>query len=144
VAKFLLQDQYLMSIMTISENSFGLVSNVIKLLTIRIGTPTPTEPVMQRLETMVGKLCQGHLEAIDESLEVTSCLILFQVIILGFSIWEFVFGPSSEPWYWYWVCHLVFSGIVYLVSFGFLIREGMSIFWTWKRMSRQNNQEISI
>jgi hypothetical protein len=136
--------------MAIAENSIGLISLIIKLLAVRIGAPALTEPVMQCLQRMFEKLCIGQFSEawrlVNESPEVVRCQILFQGFLLGHSLWEFIFGPGIEPRAWPWVCRLVLvcTAVMYLVTFGLLIREGIDLFWAWKRSSRQNDQEFII
>ena len=95
------KDQVVKICMVISERSIGLFTIILKLLANRIRAPTPTEPRLQQLLTLVKKLLRRQfLEAdrlISESPDVISCQIMFQVFWLGYAIWELILHQRHLP-----------------------------------------------
>jgi hypothetical protein len=135
------EDQVVKICMAISERSIGLFPTIFKLLENRIRAPTPTEPRLQQLLTLVKKLLRRHfLEAdrlISESPDVISCQIMFQVFWLGYAIWELISGSGSE-----W--NSAFTKGIYLYSFSCLIRAGVELYRTWKKIFIKANQECIV
>jgi len=95
-----------------------------------IEIPPQTEAMMQRLQTMVGKLCRGQILEVGwliyESPEVK---ISFQVLFQMFWFAHTIISGSGTEW------DLIYFAKRYLFSFCCITWEGIELFWTWKQPS---------
>jgi hypothetical protein len=109
-----------------SSRFICLVALVIKLWADLIGPTAPTEPLLKRLQAMIGRLRQGELfEAgllIIESPEVViGFLILVQMSRLGCAIYIVVVGSSFEM-------NVIWTFVVNYCSVTYLVWAGTKLY----------------
>jgi hypothetical protein len=134
--------------MAIAQKAAGLVLLLLKLLAIHIRGSSLVEPMLKRMQMLVGRLCQEPLSEVrrlifetTEDEDILICFqIIFQLFFLGYGICNVICEPNTE-----W--NPIIVALMYVIWIGVLIWEGFKLYIAGKKLGPQptnNNNEMIV
>jgi len=133
--------------MAIAQKATGLVLLLLKLLAIHIRGSSLVEPMLKRMQMLIGRFWQKPLSEvlkIFESAEDEDIWICFQIIFqsftLGYRIYDVICEPNME-----W--NPIIVALMYVIWIGVLIWEGFKLYIAGKKLGPQptnNNNEMIV